>query len=78
MGDINIHIFTAIKSKHMKYSEVERKLKKAGCYEDSEMGGHPLWFSPLTNKYFKMSHHKSHEVANGTLKSISKDSGVKL
>jgi hypothetical protein len=27
----------------MKYSELERKLKKAGCYEDGEMNGHPLF-----------------------------------
>jgi len=62
----------------MKYSEIERKLKKAGCYEDGQMGGHPLWYSPITDKYFKMSRHKNQEVAMGTLKSISKDSGVKL
>jgi predicted RNA binding protein YcfA (HicA-like mRNA interferase family) len=62
----------------MKYSEVEQKLKKAGCYEDGEMNGHPMWYSPLTDKYFKMSHHKSQEVAKGTLNSISNDSGVKL
>ena len=62
----------------MKYSELERKLKKSGCYEDGEMNGHPLWYSPITDKYFKMSHHKSKEVANGTLKGISKDSGVKI
>lgn len=62
----------------MKYSEAERKLKKSGCYEYGDMGGHPLWYSPITGKYFKMSHHKNHEVATGTLKSISKDSGVKL
>jgi len=62
----------------MKYSEVERKLKKAGCYEDGQMSGHPMWYSPLTDKYFKMSHHKSQEVARGTLKSISNASGVNL
>ena len=62
----------------MKYSELERKLKKAGCYEDGEINGHPAWYSPVTKKYFKMGHHKNQEVATGTLKSISKDSGVKL
>jgi len=60
----------------MKYSELERKLKKVGCYEDGEMNGHPLWFSPTTGKHFKMSHHKSQEVAKGTLQSIKKDSGL--
>jgi predicted RNA binding protein YcfA (HicA-like mRNA interferase family) len=63
----------------MKYSEVERKLKKAGCYDAGyQIQGHPAWFSPITGKYFKMSNHGSKEVATGTLKSISKDSGVKL
>ena len=62
----------------MKYSEVERKLKKAGCCEEGQMNGHPLWYSPITGKYFKMSHHKSQEVVRGTLKSISNDSGIKL
>ena len=62
----------------MKYSELERKLKKAGCYNVGEMGGHPLWYSPKTDKYFKMGHHKNQEVASGTLKSISNDSGVKF
>ncbi len=62
----------------MKYSEIERKLSKDGCYKDGKIGGHPLWFSPITGKYLKMSHHQSQEVATGTLKSISKDSGVKF
>jgi len=60
----------------MKYSEVERKLKKSGCYESGEMDGHPLWYSPITEKYFKMSRHKSKEIAKGTFFSIRKDSGV--
>jgi len=62
----------------MKYAELEKKVKKAGCFDTGEtMAGHPLWYSPSTDKYFKMSHHKNHEVAIGTLKSILKDAGVK-
>jgi len=61
----------------MKYSEREKKLKKAGCYQDGEMNGHPVWYSPKTDKYFKMSHHKSQEVKFGTLQSILKDAGLK-
>ncbi len=77
-NDINTRIFVRYNRNRMKYSELERKLKKAGCYEDGEMGGHPLWYSPITEKYFKMGHHKSQEVKPGTLKSISKDSGVAI
>ncbi len=62
----------------MKYSELEKKLKKSGCYDTGkQMGGHPVWFSPITNKRFKMSNHKNQEVKTGTLKSILDDSGVK-
>ena len=63
----------------MKYSELEKKLKKAGCYDTGrQMIGHPLWYSPITGFNFKMSNHKSEEIAKGTLKAISKQSGVKL
>jgi len=62
----------------MKYSEVERKVSKAGCYHVRDGKKHPIWFSPITGKEFQLSHHKSEEVAFGTLKQISKDSGVKL
>lgn len=62
----------------MKYSEVERKLTKAGCYYLRDGKKHPIWYSPITGKEFDLSHHKSEEVKFGTLKSISRDSGVKL
>lgn len=61
----------------MKYNELEKILRKNGCYllRNSK---HPEWFSPITGKKFKTSHHKSEEVAKGTLRSISRDSGVKF
>lgn len=63
----------------MKYSELHRKLKKAGCYyTGQELAGHPQWFSPITGKYFPTSHHDSREVTKSTLKNIIRDSGVKL
>ena len=63
----------------MKYSELEKKLKKAGCYDTGrQMSGHPLCYSPITGFNVKMSNHKSEEIAKGTLKAISKQSGVKL
>ena len=46
----------------MKYSEVERKLKKAGCYYVRDGRKHPIWYSPITGKEFQTSHHKSEEV----------------
>ena len=62
----------------MKYSEIERKLKKAGCYFYRSGGNHQIWFSPITNKKFALSHHKSEEAPIVTVKSISNNSGVKL
>ena len=62
----------------MKYSEIERKLKAKGCVKVREGTRHPLWYSPITGKEFPLSNHKSEEVKFGTLKDISKDSGVKL
>lgn len=62
----------------MKYSEVERKLSEAGCYFVRQGKGHPIWLSPITGKYFLLSNHRSQEVKKGTLKSIERDSGVKL
>lgn len=61
----------------MKYSELERKLKKIGCSDTGKQAnGHPVWFSPITGKFFKTSNHKNQEVAKGTLQSIKKDSGL--
>lgn len=62
----------------MKYSELERKLLKFGCYPTGEQQcGHPVWFSPKTNRKFPTSNHKNQEVATGTLKSILRDAGLK-
>ncbi|MBO7651883.1 MAG: type II toxin-antitoxin system HicA family toxin [Bacteroidales bacterium] len=61
----------------MKYSELEKKLRKAGCYPIGN-GDHPIWFSPITGKTFKTGHHKSEDVKTGTLNKILKTAGVKL
>lgn len=62
----------------MKYSELERALRKAGCYplNGKQINGHPAWFSPKTGKKFRMSNHGSLEVKLGTLKQIMKDAGL--
>ena len=61
----------------MKYSELEKRIRRAGCYLVGN-SGHPIWFSPITGKLFETGHHKSQEVAKGTLKKIEKDSGVRI
>ncbi|GHT66267.1 hypothetical protein FACS189452_01840 [Bacteroidia bacterium] len=61
----------------MKYSELEKKLKKQDCewYEDGSR--HPLWISHRTGNKFPMSYHRNEEVKPGTLSSILKAAGVK-
>ena len=61
----------------MKYNELERKLRKIGCYPTGgSIDGHPEWYSPVTGLYFPMSHHQHQEVASGTLRRIKRDSGL--
>lgn len=60
----------------MKYSELERLLRKAGCRLIDESGRHPVWYSTISGKMFLTSHHKKEEVKPGTLKSILKDAGI--
>lgn len=61
----------------MRYNELEKLLKKAGCYSlGVTQNGHPQWYSPITNRKFKMSHHGKQEVAKGTLKAILKSAGI--
>lgn len=63
----------------MKYNELHKILKKFGCYQlDKQRAGHPVWYSPITDKLFTTSNHGGQEVKPGTLKSIIKTSGIKL
>lgn len=62
----------------MKYNELERILRKAGCYpiKGKQINGHPVWYSPITGKKFGTSNHGKLEVKPGTLKQIMKDAGL--
>jgi len=59
----------------VKYSELEKKLKAAGC-RLVRNSRHPIWYSQITGKEFQMSHHRNEEVRPGTLKDIIKNSGI--
>ena len=62
----------------MKYSELERLLKRNNCYDTGEQAnGHPLWYSPISRKVFRLSNHGNQEVPRGTLQQILKDAGLK-
>ena len=60
----------------MKYSELERKLRAAGCTVQREGSSHQLWHSPITGKTFTVGRHKGQEVPKGTLKSILRAAGL--
>jgi len=62
----------------VKYSEIKRKLKKAGCYLKREGKRHEMWYSLKTDNLFPVSRHNKEEAGTGTKKSIEKQSGVKL
>jgi predicted RNA binding protein YcfA (HicA-like mRNA interferase family) len=62
----------------MKYSELEKKLKKQGCYWVKNGKRHPIWYSPNTGLNFELSYHANEEIKIGTLKGILKAAGVKL
>ena len=62
----------------MKYSEIHRKLRRAGCFIIKYGSRHPIWKSPITGVLFETSYHESEEAKNGTKNDIEKRSGVKL
>jgi predicted RNA binding protein YcfA (HicA-like mRNA interferase family) len=61
----------------MTYSELEKKLKRAGCSMVRNGRGHEIWFSPLTNQTFLVGRHKTEDVKPGTYNRIMRDAGLK-
>lgn len=60
----------------MTYSELEKKLRSAGCRIEREGSNHIIWYSPITGESFPVGHHKTKEVPRGTLKSILRAAGI--
>lgn len=54
----------------MKYSELYKKLRKAGCFPLRHGGRHDKWFNPANGKDAPVARHGTAEVPLGTLKSI--------
>ena len=61
----------------MRYSELEKELRKLKCSIVRQGSGHEIWYSPITGKNFPVSRHKTEEIPAGTLKSIKRDAGLK-
>ena len=60
----------------MKYSELEKMLRAAGCRPEREGNNHRIWFSPITGERFPVGYHKTKDVPRGTLKSILVAAGL--
>jgi mRNA interferase HicA len=60
----------------VKYSELERLLRKAGCTVYREGSNHTLWYSPITGEKFPVGRHSKEEVPIGTLRNIMKAAGL--
>ena len=60
----------------MKYSELEKLLRKAGCTIFREGSNHTIWYSPVTGEKFPVGRHSKEEVPIGTLRNIKKAAGL--
>ena len=60
----------------MTVSELKRLLKMHGCNFVEHGGKHDKWYSPITNKFFRVPRHIA-EIKTGTAKAILKQAGIK-
>lgn len=61
-----------------KYREVARKLRTFGFAIDRPgPGSHELWRNPTTGRRVTLPHH-SRDMAEGTLRAILREAGIKL
>lgn len=56
----------------MRFNELIRRLKKAGCLEVRHGARHDIWYSPITGNSEPVPRHGTKEVPPGLLKSIEK------
>ncbi|MDR1553323.1 MAG: type II toxin-antitoxin system HicA family toxin [Prevotellaceae bacterium] len=60
----------------MKTNEAIKKLRKKGCYFLEHGKEHDCWFSPITNKRFRIPRHGTQELASGTKKALKNYQGL--
>ncbi len=60
----------------MKYNELYRKLRKAGCLLLRHGKRHDIWVNPANGKTIEVPRHGAEEVPPGTLKSIYQGLGL--
>jgi len=54
----------------MTWSELEKKVKKAGNKFHRHGKKHDIWLNPKTGEKFEIARHRTQEVPKGTLDSI--------
>ena len=60
----------------MKYNELYKKLKKAGCFLLHHGGRHDVWVNPANGRMTRVGRHGTEEVPTGTLKAIYQELGL--
>ncbi len=60
----------------MKYNELYRKLRKAGCLLLHHGKRHDIWINPSNGKTTVVPRHGTQEVPAGTLKTIYQELGL--
>jgi predicted RNA binding protein YcfA (HicA-like mRNA interferase family) len=60
----------------MKRGELEKILKKNGCYPLKAGNRHDRWFSVKTESIIVIPRHYSKEIPSGTLNNILKQAGI--
>lgn len=60
----------------MKYNELYRKLKKAGCFKLHHGKRHDIWMNSRNGKTTEVPRHGTQEVPTGTLKTIYQELGL--
>lgn len=58
--------------KFMKYNQLYKELRKAGCLLTQHGAEHDEWSNPSTGAKIRIPRHGSHEVKTGLLKKIYK------
>lgn len=57
----------------MKQNELNRCLRKAGCYLTGHGARHDVWYSPITGKTVRIPRHGTQEVSPGLLGTIKRE-----
>lgn len=60
----------------MKYNELYKKLRKAGCLQFQHGKRHDIWKNPVNGNFIAVPRHGTEEVPIGTLRSIYRKLGL--